>query len=41
MIILDTNVISEIIAVAPSAAVEAWLALQPGALVINPWDHIG
>jgi predicted nucleic acid-binding protein len=33
MIILDTNVISEILRPAPSPAVEAWLAEQDGATV--------
>jgi predicted nucleic acid-binding protein len=35
MIILDTNVISEMIAVAPSVAVEAWLSIQPGETVFT------
>ncbi|MCV9940598.1 type II toxin-antitoxin system VapC family toxin [Boseaceae bacterium BT-24-1] len=29
MIVIDTNIISEMVAVAPSSAVEAWLAAQP------------
>ena len=33
MIILDTNVVSELLRPAPSSAVEAWLAAQDGATV--------